>query len=185
MGAYDGLVSGASTASTGDDDDRRKAERDHLRAMDEHTSGRDRLWNADGVRCDPHPHDAPPSPPVLPPSKADREDDPTGRHRYQANLSPMIVVTARCSAPECPAFTILPTREDTHNRILEAGGYRCADHPRPHKAASQVEGGPPPRPAAVMAEADDDATSTDQPDTGTTAVAPQAGRSHRNRSHRP
>ena len=166
-----------STWWTPDDDDpdraaRRAEERAYLEELRDYeqaamagppTAGPE----ACGMTIAPHPHDHAPIPPAAP-----DPDDPTGRRRYEASPSPMVIRTVWCSHPSCDASGIDYRREDTYERIMAAGGYRCADHPHElerledrerllelddspaSKAAAQVnnEGGP--RSPAVMAEAD-------------------------------
>jgi hypothetical protein len=84
---------------------------------------------APGMAVDAHPHDAPPSGRRPPPTAAEIADDPTGRRAYEADTSPMVLVTRWCTAPGCAAHDTWYGREDTLQRIRKAGGPRCTDHP--------------------------------------------------------
>lgn len=136
MSRYGPLRGGASDLDMADPAsveryERRRAEAeawaDYQRALDEHQSRR--LRDRDGMRFDDHPHDAGPRPPTLPPDQLERELDPTGRRRYEADASPHVIRTVRCTHPGCDVTGTFYGREDTLARTQAAGGPRCADHP--------------------------------------------------------
>lgn len=113
-----------------------EAQRDYQQAMAEYM--RPRLSDRHGMRLAPHHHDAAPRPPALPVTDADSELDPTGRRRYQADTSPHVIRTVTCTAPGCDFTGIYLGREDTLDRIRQAGGPRCADHPLDPDALANV-----------------------------------------------
>lgn len=120
-------------------DDQEPEVLERRRAAAQAEADRDAYWRAQargrwseaapGMAIDAHPHDAPPAYPLPPPTDADVEDDPTGRRRYLADMSEHVMVRITCTAEGCDASDIYLGREDRLQRIREAGGPRCTDHP--------------------------------------------------------
>lgn len=117
-------------------------EQDRREAAYQEAQRRGRWIGPDGMSVDAHLHDAPPSSPE--PEPFHPEDDPTGRHRYQASTSPTVMLPLVCTAPGCTVVLTLWGRTETVEAARKAGGPRCPAHPLntpASQAATQAEGG--------------------------------------------